>query len=378
VALGRLPELQHRAKYAKLEEWLMNISELVRLANWIEEYVGPSLSPYDQLATILEQNATQSAKQAVKPHLDAVERALKRIPSEQLSDLQIELLKEQEIFDLVGLPGWKRLEATLLASDYDPASVAAKVRADRSSLERVASRFKRLTQSLTELDIDDQNFCVEPARVEVRVRFTRQASIQNPADLKKWSADWYDIIRGIALCVDEKPQDTLVIGATEGSLIVIFSASVPVAKVLALLSKYVTTVVMNGLQMANAMEDLRHKKIMNRSIEEAMKAQAKQIAETGAENAFKAIVEHAGVPDGEKKGPIKIAVDKFFNFSDKGGEVDLLPPPSPPLSVANDDEADDETTDDSDDLTALNEVVEEVRKLRDEARALLEPPKQGE
>lgn len=45
-------------------------------------------------------------------------------------------------------------------------------------------------------------------RVTIRVQFKDEASISDVAKWKKWSNEWHEIVRGVALCIDESPEDT--------------------------------------------------------------------------------------------------------------------------------------------------------------------------
>lgn len=58
----------------------MDVNELVGLANWMNEHVNPTMSVYEQLASSMEQNATNGNKVPLREHLDAVQKACSTCP----------------------------------------------------------------------------------------------------------------------------------------------------------------------------------------------------------------------------------------------------------------------------------------------------------
>ena len=53
----------------------MDVNEVVSLARWMNDYVNPAMSAYEQLAAAMEQNATNSSKVPLRDSLAAVKKA---------------------------------------------------------------------------------------------------------------------------------------------------------------------------------------------------------------------------------------------------------------------------------------------------------------
>ena len=81
-----------------------------------------------------------------------------------------------------------------------------------------------------------QEVALEGDQVEVRLRFTDKASIGDVADLRKWSGEWYTIIHGISACVNERPEDTKIVGASAGSIWLYLVASAKIAQLVAIIA----------------------------------------------------------------------------------------------------------------------------------------------
>src|SRR5690606_37578263 len=111
------------------------------------------------------------------------------------------------------------------------------------------------------LGIASESLDEKEGYVTVRVGFKNDASIRNVKDWKTSAEDWYQIVRGLALVCGEAPEDTKVVGASTGSVILILSATYTFSKLLATISKHITGIAKDVIGVRVALEDLRGKKL---------------------------------------------------------------------------------------------------------------------
>lgn len=341
----------------------MIVDELYGLALWLENYVEPSLPLYDRLAGVLEVNASQAQKAAVKEPLESLEEALKEMPVERLTSEQRDLLITNETLHYIGIDGLNTFRRVIREGNFDPATSAREAREAHNKVSNLVRLFKTLRQDILGVGVIVQRpFTVEDG-VVTRVHFRDKANIGNVVDLKEWSGEWHDIARGLAIAAGEKPEDVRVIGASTGSLIVVLATSLLVAGVLTVLAKRANTIAKNVIDIMNAIEDLRHKKVLNATIEEAMRKQAKTIQDSGVKESVDDIKQFLGKEiSNEVEGQLKNAVKKYFEFTEKGGEVDMIAPPQMESDEQNGIAAN---------IADLNASIEAVRQVKQANQMLL-------
>jgi hypothetical protein len=348
----------------------MIVDELFGLTEWVAQQVKPNISAFENLANALDHNAGQPQKQPLRGPLVELEAVLKNMTVESLTQEQVNLLSQLDVYRYFGIAGWETVQKLIKEGEFDPATASDEMRKIVTAVSSLADNFQLLQQCLT-----TTGYSAPPARtvdggVVTRVHFQDKAAISDVVDLKKWSSDWHDIARGLASSVDERPEDVQVLGASTGSVIIVLSSTVAVASLLAIIAKRSSTIVMSVLDIMNGIEDLRHKKVLNKAIEKAMKEQAVAIRATGIEDAMNDIKQFIG--SARKTGSeneLKLAVEKFFNFTEKGGEVDMIAP-------ARNEEAD-EVDDLALRINGLNDTIEEVRKIKAETQRLLGKAPEG-
>lgn len=343
----------------------MDVNEVIGLVRWLERYVSPAMPAYEEIANALEQNASQNNKVALRDTLDSVRDALTSMPVEKLTYEQTDLLNRIGALELVGEPGWKFVERTVKEGNFDPVSAATDTRKAKKLLERTVSLFTSLRSALSSISITGDLEHEVSGKVTARIRFQGAANIGNVTQLKKWSSEWYDIARGLAMAVGESPEDVEVKGASTGSVIIILSTTLAVATMLALILKQAALMVKSGAEIANTIEDFRMKRIMNKEIEEALKNRKTEIEKGGAQEALTLVKENIGnTVAGETENGLKKAIDKVFKFSADGGEVDMLPPSLPTSS--------DETDQVAKAIRAITSTIEETRSLKAATQLLIE------
>lgn len=354
----------------------MDVNEVVSLAQWIEEYIHPANSSYEELVAALEQNANSTSKVAIRDLLEKVKKELLSMPVEQLTLQQTDLLNELEVRDLLGKEGWRFIERTVKEGNYDPASAAQDSRNAKQKLDKLVTLFRKTKQALHDVRIEGTPDYTDD-KVTVRVRFTGGADIVNVVDLRKWSGEWVDISRGIALAVGERPEDVEVKGATTGSLILILGTTLSVATVLALIMKQVAQTVKSSMEIAHSLEDFKMKRLINKEIEDAFKKRRKEIEDGGVDETLTLVKEKLGDKvTNELEGGLKKSIEKVFSFASKGGEVDMLPPPEPETNPNED--PDEEVIDTIASIKEISDNIEEMRSIKAATQLLIEDQRDDE
>jgi hypothetical protein len=336
----------------------MNVNEIMGLSDWLNRYAQPVYKSYHMLATAMEQNANNGSKVPLREHLENLQRFLLSMPVEQLTFQQTDLLDRIGVLNLLGSKGWRFVERKVKEENYDPSSAATDIRKATGDIEKLISLFKVAYQAMIDIGLEGEPEFDSSNKVTVRVRFKDAVDISNVAQLKNRTADWYEISRGLAMAVGEKPEDVEVKGATTGSLIIILGTSLSVATMIALIMKQVAATVKSSMDIAHTLQDWKMRRIADAALERALDDRRKNIEANGASAAFGLVKEKLGEKlEGDVENALKKSIDKMFSFAAKGGEVDLLPPPQP----QEDDEvggADTET------IKSIIANVEEMRTLK--------------
>lgn len=349
----------------------MNVQELFSLKDWYEKYVTIAFPEMEKLAAALEHNSSQPNKREITPLLEEAMEVISEVPMYLLDIQQISFLDMNNIRDIVGLEGSLWLEAQVRTANFDPALAARSVRGALTSLHSVSESLKTAVDAMKKMgfEYDDAEVGVEE-EIIVRLRFDGKSGIRNVSELKKQSSDWYEIVRAISGSVDEAPEHTKIIGATNGSIILILSATAAVATVLAVISKKLTSVISDGISLANAMEDLKHKKIINRAIEKAMLEQQKDILSKGVSEAVSSVksLSVASNMSSEVEAALTSAVKKIAAFQDNGGEIDMIAPPD--HSSEEEEEDGDEQSEKAKYLYIARKNIIDMQRAREEMREL--------
>lgn len=340
----------------------MTVDELLQLCKWLNQNLAPNITAFSNLSTVLTQNAQNSPKQPLREQLKQVETALRAMPIEELTAEQTDLLEQNSVLEYLGPDGWRWVQSLIREGDYDPSTAASEMHGALTIMQNTVTSFDDVVSSLKAIGLSEPKPFSRGDGIITRIHFKDKADITDVVALKRWSAEWNDIARGLATAVGEKPEDVRVVGAATGSLILILSVPLAIVKLIVSLSKSANTIATNTLSILNGMEDLRHKKVLNQAMEAAMRAEVDRIKTEGASTALidvKALLPKDIKPDQEKL--LKVAVEKYFSFTEKGGEVDMLAPPTPT----------DEETEVVDGIENLRVGIEEVRKLNANLQLLI-------
>lgn len=332
----------------------MDILEVSNLTQMAQNKISVYLSSVEQLKNALHHNANQPNKQPLEDKLRAAQRCSKVIALGNLTYSQRNWLSELKIVNLIGELGSDRLEEIVQKSGYDPATALQEISDTQSKLSSAVSKLAKLHESLIDFPwiVDYGNKYSDC--FEIRISFSKSAEIKDTHSLKKWSADWYEISRGIAGWVDEKPEDIEIVGVSNGSIILWLSATALVTTLLAKITKNICSMTLDGLQVASTIEDLRRKKYLNEGIRNSLEEDRKERLEKQKEELIQEIKQtsvHEISP--EKESNLNRAIEKLLNFFEKGGDIDFLEPP----------EAEDEN---ETDMSEAIDLINEIRQTKNE------------
>ncbi len=306
----------------------MIVDELYGLAVWLNREVAPNLVLYDNLASVLEHNARNAQKSGVSQPLQDLENMLAKMPMERLTAEQTELLKANGAHPYLGKEGLNRFKRIVRGNTFDPATASEDARTAYNRVNETVVKLESIRSALEAASVRVERPFVIDEGIVTRLHFKDKANIGDVAELKKWSTEWYDIARGISAAVGEKPEDVRIIGASTGTVILVLATTIAVASTLAILALRANTISKSVLDVLNGIEDLRHKKVLNKTIEEAMKAHAEEIKASGVAEAVKDVKTQIGKAiDKEVEAQLQKAVEKYFAFTEKGGEIDMIAPP---------------------------------------------------
>jgi hypothetical protein len=232
------------------------------------------------------------------------------------------------------------------------------ISAGNQKLQGYSAAVDQLGFARRELDDED-------GRITVRIGFRNDASIKNVKDWKVSADDWYQIVRGLAMATGEAPEDTKVVGASTGSIILILSATYAFSKILAAIARHITGAAKEILTLQMSVEDLRQKKILTKTMEaefQKLQSEVRAKAEKTIETEIKKLV--LGAADGEKANAVTKSVQKLLKFGEDGGDIDFVAPP------AADDESEEDDPKSDDMIAAIAEVRNAIASYQNEREAV--------
>lgn len=343
----------------------MQVSELFRLTNWIADNVVQTniRKSYAQLIAKLQTNSDPGQQRVpFEDEKDTLTSKLRAVPLEQLTLQQIQALDGIGLLPVIGDTGAERVERILVGSGLDIASALQKIKdmaaAVESSVGWASDLSPRIKGIAAEVAEDP-----EVGEIILRVRFSGGVAISNVQDLKKWTAIWWDITRGIAMAQGKAPEDIRVVGASNGSILFWLAAGYGFTKLAAGIVNEVLKVAertqsirlkaeeIRGMRLAN---DAAEKALLN-EVEETKKDAVATITNNVITNVYGQIEQNGDVANALTK-----SIEKLLNFLESGGEIDFVMP-EPESSEA---ETDEEQTGDQtmvEEQRALRQLVHEVR-----------------
>ena len=289
---------------------------------------------------------------------------LRNISFDELSDQQIKLLHRSGMSSYMGPDGAYHLEEALRTAADDPVAQNGIIQTAQMIWNDSLSAIQDLEFGITRLGLEWGPPNEFSDGVVIQLHFDGEAKISEVAELRKWSNDWYEIARGITACVDGRPEDVRIIGASTGTVILTLSVTAAVAKLLAVISGSVAQILHDIHSVKMDQEVYRHKKIMNQKMEEGFKYAIDQIRTQAAKSVLNRVISStASELSPEIESQLNLAIEKFIVYTEKGGEIDLIAP-SDSKSADND----------------LNVSRKEILQFKKEVRAIrsemkrLKPP----
>jgi Na+/phosphate symporter len=339
----------------------LDIIELYNLSEWYNRYYQRLNNLYNALSGTLNHNASQPNQQPIEENLQRLITFLSEMNTAELSLQQIDLLGRLEVESWIGEIGADHLERVVKTASYDPASTAGRIQAAIQKLGEAQQKLRAYAASVSSLNIPQDEFHQVMGRVIVRVGFKNEASIDNIVEWKDSAEDWNHIIRGIALTVGEAPEETQVIGATKGSLILILAATYAVTKILSLITRHLANAARDVISVGDAIEDLRQKRLLTSTIEKELNKKKEdikkeRISELKAE--LKKLSKKRA--SGEDDNALDQSIERLFKFGEAGGDVDFVAPASDEEAQEAGEEEPEVNADES-----MNEIKEVRQLIRD-------------
>ncbi|WP_306226295.1 hypothetical protein [Bosea beijingensis] len=335
----------------------MDVLELYDLAAWYRRYNKNLNSLYSALHSILSQNASQPTQQPIEDQLDKLVEFLKEMDLGELSLQQVGVLDHLKVGHLLGPLGADFIERTVKTASYDPASTEKRVQEAIERLNLARQKMDEYYNSISNLEINHHETPSVSGRIIVRVGFKNEAAIENIVDWKDSSEDWHHIIRGVALVAGEAPENTKIVGASKGSIIIILATTVTVTKILAMIAKHAKSIAMDIIDVQNAIEDLRKKKLSNKTIEAELNKKINASKSEGISAINKDLLKlmPKNAP-GDARNALEKSIEKLLKFGEDGGDLDFVSPPDEEIA-----EIDDEDEKQSGDAAAAE--IQEARKI---------------
>ncbi|RWL43787.1 MAG: hypothetical protein EOR60_19725 [Mesorhizobium sp.] len=271
----------------------MNIFELYDLADWYKSYLKRLRAAYADLQNATNNNANQPTKVPIEGPLSALVQFLNQMDMGQLSLQQLELLRHLKVLHLVGPEGARWIESVVRVEAYDPATTNQNLSDGIATINAAGEKLINYAAAIDQLDLHPEQVEESDGRITVRIGFRSDASIRNIKDWKTSADDWYQIVRGLALTSGQAPEDAKVVGAETGSIILVLSVTYGLSRLLATIAKHITSTAKEVLSLQIALEDLRQKKILTKTMEaefERLQSEARAGAQKRVEEQIAAMV----------------------------------------------------------------------------------------
>lgn len=344
----------------------MNVNELYKLAEWYEDRHATLNQLYQGLQGPLQHNATQANKQPLEEPLEALVSYLDKMTFEELSIQQMGLLASKGVDEFLGQRGKQFINSTIRTSDYDPATAVTEIQRAIATLNETQSQLNDYRNAIYALDVDMMEFEEPDDFITIRVGFQNRASIDNMTDWKKSASDWYEIIRGLSVACGEPPESTRVIGAGTGSLILFLASTVAVTTLLAIISKNVSSVAKNVIEIQSETENLRQKKLLTKIMERELSSQTKELKKGALDTVVAEVKKQIPNLSNEAETALTNSVKKLLAFNERGGNVDFVAP----AETDQPDEDDVEASASTAALAQARAAIEEYQAERDVVKLL--------
>jgi len=320
---------------------------------------------------VLSNNAQANAqKQPFEEQQNNLIGTILEVPVEQLTRAQENVLEVIGIRGAVSIEGRMQVEDILFRNQLDIANAAEKI---QEIIQAISNGIQWNRQTKTQLDLINADHLIqatEPGEVLLRVKFTKDASIDNVVEWSEWSDAWLEIARGISMATGGTPEDVRIIGASRGSFVLDLVSVAGFAKAVSYILKEVLDRVQQLVEIKKAFEEVRGLKIENNKaaleLEQAIAEHKEKSIIEVTEKSVAKITEDVEM-NGEDVSVLKRAIKRLFEFFDKGGEVDVRVP-EPEITL---DENGEEITGDGEvERAELASLVEDIRRLENQIKKI--------
>jgi len=304
----------------------MNVDELYRLATWYNNQFVELNRLYRALLEPINHNANQPDKRPVESELNALTEFLTGQHFDELSIEQLKMLSSLGVDAYLGAEGAAYVDASVRTSNYDPATAVQRLNQATQSINDTRGKLAAYLEAVNGLDFGPDDVVAEGGLITIRVGFQNDVAINNVTDWKDTAKEWYDIIRGLSMACEERPEDVKVIGAATGSIILIMAGTAAFTALLAQISKHIAAAAKDVISVRMEVENLRQKKLLTKGME----VELKKIEKEKTDNAVTAIEQLLEGRVKGQNGDVSVAltasIKKLLTFSEKGGTVDFVAP----------------------------------------------------
>ena len=236
------------------------------------------------------------------------------------------MLSSLGVDQYIGPNGAKYVDSVIKTSDYDPATAVTKINEAVSKMIEAHDGFSSYISSINMLGIRDGDPDDSGEYITIRVGFQNEASIDNVSDWKDSAKDWYDIIRGLSMAANEAPEDTKIVGASTGSIILILAGTLKVTTLLATISKTVSVFAKQIIGVGIEIENLRQKRLLTKTIESELRKKEQELKTEALKEIQDSLKDKIVGKDGEVTTALENSIKKVLAFNEKGGSVDFVAP----------------------------------------------------
>ncbi len=304
----------------------MNVDELYRLGIWYANQFSGLNREYNALLDPVNHNANQPDKRPVEVELNSLTGFLSAQHFDELSLEQLKMLTALGVSAYIGSEGASYVEAAVRTSNYDPATAVQRLNAAVQSISSTRVLLAAYVDAVNNLGFGPDDVLAEDGLITIRVGFQNDVAINNVTDWKDTAREWYDIIRGLSMACEEKPEDVKVIGAATGSIILILAGTAAFTALLAQISTHITSAAKEIIGVRMEVENLRQKKLLTKAMEVELKKIEKEKTDSAVATIEKLLEAKIKSEDGDVSVALTSSIKKLLTFSEKGGTVDFVAP----------------------------------------------------
>ncbi|WP_412464430.1 hypothetical protein [Flavobacterium mekongense] len=309
----------------------MQIEELLKLTSWFKSNVEKNNVPqnYTNLFNKMNVNIRRPNGQQNQPFIDEKNNlfeSLSKIDFNELTIEQIKFLKELKVDKLINKKTVDLINDNLTSNNLDISSATNIIKDYRDKVIAAQNKFDEINNLLTPYFNENLETEIRENEVLMRIYFQEGVAISNLNDLKKISSNWFDISRGIAIAMNQTPEDFRVISAKKGSIIIDLAIMVGVATAMSKILLEALKVADRVLDIRKKVEEIKGLKLSNKKIELELNKEADLERDNGVKKIVEETISQLGLikeTEGDKITAIEKSIKKLLEFTENGGQVDF-------------------------------------------------------